>query len=138
MLPASPPFGVAPGEDVQVLRHLEQRPGDVRVADVVLALVGVDVAVALAGVRRESLIGIAMSAFDGYVPDVHVVAHAGFLRGWPVGGPFGINIIMDGPPFANPPDAMRWTRFALRHLLLSLTVLAALAALSTAPVRAQQ
>jgi Ca-activated chloride channel family protein len=33
---------------------------------------------------------------------------------------------------------MRWTRFSPRHQLLSLTVLAALAALLTAPVRAQQ
>ena len=63
------------GRKVQVPGHLDQRAGDVRVADVVLALVGVDVPVVPPAERRESLVRIAMSAFDRYIADVDLVGH---------------------------------------------------------------
>ena len=75
MLAAAPPFRVAAREGVQLARHLDQGSRHRRVADVVFALVGVDVPVALAGEAGQGLVGVAIATLDRDIADVDLVAH---------------------------------------------------------------
>jgi len=64
MLAAAAPAGVTACKNVQLAGYLDERFGDRGVADLVLALIGVDVLLLPPGEAGESLIRIAMSAFN--------------------------------------------------------------------------
>lgn len=75
---AAVPVGVAVGELVELAGDFEVGPGHRRVADVVLAFVGIDVPAVLSWlVGGEGLVGVAVPAADREVADVDrvVLAH---------------------------------------------------------------
>src|SRR5690606_24756567 len=60
----APPARIAPSELVELGRYLDQCPRNLRVADLVLALVGVDVPLVPPLVAAERLVGLAVAALD--------------------------------------------------------------------------
>src|SRR5262245_41143058 len=76
---AAPPLGVATGKDVHLSGDLEKGAGDLGIAGVVLALVGIDVPCLAPAETHKGLVGVAVATLDGKVPDVDLLRHDDLL-----------------------------------------------------------
>ena len=65
-----PRAGLPLGELVELRRYLDQGTGHRRLADLVLALIGIDVPVLPSAESAQSLVGVAVATFDRDVANV--------------------------------------------------------------------
>ena len=75
VLAAAPPFRIAAGEGVDLPRHFDDGAGHIGIAGVVLALLGINVPLLSPAEAEKGLIGVAVTALDGNVPDVDLLGH---------------------------------------------------------------